>query len=382
MGSSVKKKKEKKKDFQASNHSCEARCVLLTSLACRKQNCELGRLRLRPTTSQIPASSQSVCYANCFFYVGKQCHIPLQRLTDAAIVVNTQSLSTTAPALGSQLYHYISLASSSRSDTQRRDALSYLINQFTSQPVNTPFPVSPIILLDKLIPLLLDGSASVRSQLLKLLRLLPASEINDRAEPVLLYIRAGLTHLAAGITIDALAALEWLLEVASDDAVSCPGGWFKTVKCFLLMLGWSVGATSTGWTTSNASFGKTGKPLARQLLVFAQFLKTGLINDQPVVHYNAGKNFPLWDVEAHMIPTRSNAYARLNLFGSPRDEEGEMYMDVDSRQRVFHAKFQSAVDAGIAKVKKEAGEAGRAAAVLAKVVRDGMAGYSGVNDTL
>ena len=91
--------------------------------------------------------------------------------------------------------------------------------------------------------------------------------------------------------------------------------------------------------------------------------------------------FPLWDVERHMIPTRSSAFSHLNLFGSSRDEEGEMYIDREDRQRVFHKRFQAAVETGIANAKKEAGEAGRAAAVLTKALGDGMSDYSGVDDT-
>lgn len=83
-----------------------------------------------------------------------------------------------------------------------------------------------------------------------------------------------------------------------------------------------------------------------------------------------------------MIPTVPNPFAHLNLFGPPRDEETEMYMDIESRQRVFQTHFQPAVEAGIERVKKEAGEAGRSAAVLAKIVRDGMASYSSIGNTL
>ena len=82
-----------------------------------------------------------------------------------------------------------------------------------------------------------------------------------------------------------------------------------------------------------------------------------------------------------MIPTIPHPYAHLNLFGPPRDEESEMYMDKESRQRVFQNHFRPAVESGIERVKKEAGEAGRSAAVLAKVVRDGMADYCSIDDT-
>jgi pre-rRNA-processing protein IPI1 len=108
--------------------------------------------------------------------------------------------------------------------------LAYLTTTLTSQPVNAQIPVSVAIILPKLLPLVLDGSSSVRSQLLKLLRLLPSKEIADSAESILLYIRAGMTHLAAEIRNDALATLEWLLESADEAVVACPGGWVKTLK--------------------------------------------------------------------------------------------------------------------------------------------------------
>ncbi|KAE9379995.1 hypothetical protein N431DRAFT_325150 [Stipitochalara longipes BDJ] len=339
MGSSARKKKEKKKDFQA------------TKL-------KVGKTKAKPdnfTDTSFKAKS---------------------------IVVNQQSLTTSAPSSSSQFAHYLSLASSSRSDTQRKDALSYLTTQLSSAPVNRPLPLPTSILLPKLLPLILDGSSSVRAQLLKFVRLLPASDVGDRAESALLYTRAGMTHLAAEIRVDALAILEWLLEVAKEDVVSCPGGWVKTMKSFMSMMGWASSSGSSKWTSaSKASFGKAGKAFPRQLLILAQFLKAGLVESEEVREVKSGGMFPLVDVEKHMIPTRSNAFAHLNLFGSSRDEEGEMYIDREDRQRVFQKLFQPAVEAGMANAKKEGGEAGRAAAVLAKVLKEGMADYSGVDDT-
>ncbi|KAH6679126.1 pre-rRNA-processing protein-like protein ipi1 [Halenospora varia] len=340
MGSSMRKKKEKKKDFQ-------------------KVKLKVGKTKAKAdnfTDTSFRAKS---------------------------IVVNQQSLTTSAPSSSSQFAHYLSLASSSKSDTQRRDALSYLTTQLASQPVNAPMPLPTSILLPKLLPLILDGSQSVRTQLLKFLRLLPAEDVADRAEQALLYTRAGMTHLAAEIRVDALAVLEWLLEVAKEDVVTCPGGWVKTLKSFMSMMGWAASSGSTKWTSaSKASFGKAGKAFPRQVLVLAQFLKIGLVelDAQPPISTASGL-FPLCDVEKHMIPTRSNAFAHLNLFGSSRDEEGEMYIDREDRQRVFQKRFQEAVEVGIANAKKEAGEAGRAASLLSKVLLEGMADYSGVEDT-
>ncbi|KUJ23433.1 uncharacterized protein LY89DRAFT_680188 [Mollisia scopiformis] len=340
MGSSARKKKEKKKDFQ-------------------KTKLKVGKTKAKPDN-----------FTDTSF-------------KSKSITVNQQSLTTNAPSSSSQFSHYLSLASSSKSDTQRRDALSYLTTQLASKPVNTPMPLPTAIILPKLLPLILDGSASVRTQLLKFLRLLPDADVADRAESALLYIRAGMTHLAAEIRSDALAVLEWLLEVADDDVVACPGGWVKTLKSFMSMMGWAVSNTTSKWTAaSKASFGKSGKSFPKQLLVLAQFLKAGLVEVQDDFSVKAVRtSWPMANSQNFMIPTSSNAFAHLNLFGSSRDEEGEMYIDREDRQRVFEKNFLAAVNTGVEIAKKEGGEAGRAATVLAKVLKEGMADYSAVDDT-
>lgn len=318
-----------------------------------------------------------------------------------AIVVNQQSLSEAAPTSTTQFSHNLSLASSSRSETQRRDSLAYLTKVLSTLPVNTPQPLPTAIILPKLLPLFLDGSSSVRSNLLKILRLLPAADIADHAEPVLLYLRAGITHLSSQISADALAGLEWALEVAQNDIVSCPGGWVKTLKCLLSMLGWSPNGTNgtataaagaggaAKWSSaSRGLMGEAGKTFPKKLSVLSKFLQAGLVDsdgdgdddDEMMMDgdgHNASAgtgrgNVLLRDLQIHMIPTRSDAYAHLNLFGAPRDEEGEMYLDRESRQRVFKNMFYDAIKKGVDDARKAGGESGRAAAMLNKVLVEGM----------
>ena len=188
-----------------------------------------------------------------------------------------------------------------------------------------------------------------------------------------------MTHLAAEIRLDTLDILEWLLQIAPEETVTSPGGWVKTLKAFGTMMGW-VGAKGDGkWTSaSKASFGKGGKARPRMMLVLAQFLRAGLQEDEMEATPGLrGSAFPLWDAGRNMLPTRANAYAHLNLFGSNRDEEGEMYIDREDRQRVYQKRFRVDVEEGVGNARKEGGEAGRAAAVLAKVLKDGMADYAG-----
>ncbi|PBP28336.1 pre-rRNA-processing protein IPI1 [Diplocarpon rosae] len=83
MGSSMRKKKEKKKDFQK------------------------PKLRVGKTKAKADNFTDTSFRAK-------------------SIVLNQQSLTTTAPSPAHQLNHYLSLASSSKSDSQRKDAMSYL----------------------------------------------------------------------------------------------------------------------------------------------------------------------------------------------------------------------------------------------------------------
>lgn len=149
----------------------------------------------------------------------------------------------------------------------------------------------------------------------------------------------------------------------------------------MTMLGWAAATETSTWTSaSKASFDKSGKMLPRQLLVLAQFIRAGLMEDEAENQMRFVGYGPFGLENRHMMmPNVPNAFAHLNLFGSPRDEEGEMYVDREGRQRVFHHRFLAAVEKGVEKAKKEAGEAGRAGAVLGKALKDGMADFDGAD---
>lgn len=338
MGSSIKKKKEKKKDFL-------------------KPKLKVGKARPKPTN-----------FTDTSF-------------RSKAIVLKEQSLTITAPSLSSQFTHHLLLLSS-KSDSQRRDSLSYLSAALASRPTSLQQP--PGVLLQKLLPLALDGSNGVRNQLLKVLLTLPDRDVEDYAEQILLYVRAGMTHLAADIRVCSMDILRWALEVAGQEIVSCSGGWIKTLKCFLAMLGWPNEEMPAAWSASKASFGKAGnegKVLVKNLTVLGLFLRAGIAQgsnreEEPMV-----KTFPLSQLSQHMLPTRSNCFAFLNVFGSPRNEESEMYEDQEDRQRVFSMRFGKAVEKGVDAAKREGGEVGRAAAGVSKILKEVIHGYK-IEDSL
>ena len=290
-----------------------------------------------------------------------------------AIILDQQSLTTTAPSKSSQFTHHLSLLTH-RSDTQRKDSLSFLFSAIAGSAANSPLPQPVSVIVPTLLPLILDGSNSVRGQLIRLLRSLPPGEVEDHADQLLLYIRAGMTHLAADIRATAVDILDWLLEVSGPETVSCAGGWVKTLKCFLALLGWQNEDGSAQWSGGRVSFGKAGsegKLLVRYLTVLATFLKVGLLRSPEGTDEAPVTEFPLWHSQYHTLPKNSNCFAHLNLFGTPRDAESEMYEDREERQRIFHSQFEKPMDRGLEATKKEGGEVGRAAAVVIKAITEG-----------
>lgn len=331
MTTSSKKKKDKKKDFQ-------------------KPKLKVGKARPKAANSTDTSFRAK------------------------AIALKQQALSTAAPTLEAQCAHYLGLLNH-KSDTQRRESLAFLTTAITNNAPGTPLPQPSAVIIPAIQRLILDGSNSVRQQLLKLLQSLPPTDIASHADQLLLHTRAAMTHLANDIRTFGLDVLEWLLSVAGDEVVSCAGGWVKMLKCFLSLLGWQSEATSK-WSTPK-SYGKAdSKMQAKQMNALTAFLRIGLFHAQIVTKAILGDiHFPLWQTEHHVLSGRSNAYAHLNLFGATRDEEAEMFEDREDRQRIFHDRAETAVVAGLEQATKSGGELGRAAAQLRKVVKEGMADF-------
>lgn len=312
-------------------------------------------------------------------------HVPVLSSEDdclpaiAAIVMSQQSLSTSAPDLAQQFKHSLSLASNSRSDKQRRDALAYLTGQISKDPQDNPVGTHSI--LAKVLPLISDTSAPVRRQLLKLLRALPENEIRHSAEQTVMFVRAGMTHLSADISHDSLGVMEWLLDAAADDLVTAAGGWVKTLSAFCAMMGWPTDSPKSGWSLGGGggTRAKDSQGRTRQLSVLAKFLHAGL---QCQDAGGCPATLELRDT-LYRIPRKPNPFEYLNLTGTRRDEEGEMYTSREARQQVFHGRFFGPMSQRVEEAKKEGGAAGRAAASLDLVLRAGMKDFepSGVMDT-
>ncbi|ETN40358.1 uncharacterized protein HMPREF1541_04635 [Cyphellophora europaea CBS 101466] len=322
MGSSAKKKREKKKDFQ-------------------KTKLKVGKVK--PKADNHTETS----------------------FRAKAIVLN-QQLNIDAPSTIQQFHHHVSLLSS-KSDSQRRESLAFLTTYFSSLSHGTNLPLTIGALLDKACPLILDANNGVRSQLLKCLQALPGNDIQDQVPRLLPHVRAGMTHLSRDIRLSAIDFLSWIIATAPNELVTCSGGWFSTLECFTTMLAWR--STETGkWGAMKPALGDS-KSMAKVITVLTEFLEAGLLDPVPKIAINVmAQSFPYWDIEHHRLPTKSDPYAYLNLFGSVQDEKTQMLEDREDRLRVYTEHFCPQIEAGVTAGRQEGGEIGRATGVLAKVL--------------
>lgn len=322
MGSSAKKKREKKKDFQ-------------------KVKLKVGKVK--PKADNHTETSFR-----------------------AKAIVLSQQLNVEAPSTVQQFHHHVSLLSS-KSDSQRRESLAFLTTYISSLGEGASLPLTLGSLLDKACPLILDGNTGVRAQLLKMFQALPRHDIQDHIPKLLPHVRAGMTHLSRDLRLSAIDILSWIIATAPNELVSCAGGWFSTLECFTTMLAWR--STEVGrWSAMKPTLGDA-KSTAKVITVLAEFLEAGLLDESskenvPIL----SQTFPYWDIEHHQLPTKSNAYAYLNLFGAVKDEKSQMLEDIEDRVRIYNEHFQPLIDAGVAAGKKEGGEVGRATGLLSKVL--------------
>ncbi|KAK3673124.1 rRNA processing protein [Recurvomyces mirabilis] len=294
-----------------------------------------------------------------------------------SIVLKQQNLGETGRDATALFNHNLSLLSS-KSETQRRDALQYLTSACTTI-ATAKLPQSAAAIIAKAQPLILDGNSAVRGQLLKLFRSLPAAQVGS-LDQVLLYTRAGMAHLSNDIKLFALDILDWSIGTNADTVMSCPGGWIKMLRTFQNLLAWQ-GDTINGvvthgkWSATKSTSSKLGsnKLLVHQLNTLASFLTAAMTpppSDPFAEAKRAAQIFPLLETQAHLLPAKSNTFGYLNLFGAVRDLEGEVYADADERIEIFNELgLLEDFRTGTLEAKKEAGEVGRAASGVDKALR-------------
>lgn len=326
MGSSARRKKQKAADFA-------------------KPKLKVGKTRPKTATNGTDTSFRS-----------------------KSIVLSSQSLSTTAPSATASFSHNLSLLGS-KSDSQKKDALAALTNALNAGVAGQQ---PAVIIIARARPLLLDASRSVRANALTLLKALDRGEVAGNVGEVLIYAHIALTHMVADIRVGAVDVLSFLLDVAGEGCVACKGGWTGTIRRLVSGLGWGVEKERIkGWTGVDKGKLGDGRGRARVMGLLAEVLDVGLGKEGSGAKTAGG--FPLWDREAHGLPTKPDPFGYLGLFveqtamrdgvggGMAAFSDDAVLADVEGRAEALRQRFEEGIRRGVAEAKKEGGEVGRAA---------------------
>jgi len=321
MAKSKKAKKEKAQDFQ-------------------KPKLKVGKAKPK-SANFTDTSFQSRCKI-----FGKQARQLTECSLFLAISVPQQSLATAPKTLASLFAHHLSLCAS-KSVSQRTESLAHLTALI--ERGRPPQPLSAF--LPRVAPLLHDASLAVRSNTLKLFCALPQQDVEQCAATILLYVRAGMVSLAAGVQLSSLDAMEWLLENAALQVVSTWDGWVGTLETFEAVLRWNFDRTQDAANVA-----------AKALRVLAIFLARGLTQTcdfASVEAEDARRGFPYTNFPQMMVSRSVCLMAEfMEGFGS---------LDVSSRRTIFE-KSMPKFKENLQRAKNEGGSVGREAAGCMKAL--------------
>ncbi|KAH3679522.1 hypothetical protein WICPIJ_008597 [Wickerhamomyces pijperi] len=270
MGS-VRKKKEKQKDFQ-------------------KAKLKVGKTKLKPTNHTDTS------------FVAKTISLPSQS------IVNKTSTTSTAE-FEADLIKRLSLTKHHANQT-RKETLIYIEQHLPNEP--TLYKQ----ILTAVVPLIIDQSRSVREALISLLTAASEKQSNLmelHARSVILYIHSAMTHINSDIRNDSVKFLDILIKYGKDAVIR--SAWVKTLKAYFSLLSWTLNdskqSVSLAITTSSVT--KTSSKSKGVILdSFVKFIKAGVQDEQLdpsevniTIHHLTGK---------YLIPSTPQPFAQLKLF--------------------------------------------------------------------
>lgn len=253
---------------------------------------------------------------------------------------------------------------SHHSPITRRESLAYLITHY---PI-TASPPPTAKLIPALSPLILDTSSAVRTELLKLFKLLPENEMELHLSRVLLHVHSAMTHLDPGVRGDSTRFLQWALDTGPDE-VFARGGWSRGLKALSGVLSFRGAAMTSIVTVPGAESKKT---VLQHLDALRMFLEKGLNSGDSNSDEQREEDSTSWAVRGGLhwswtlnaLPQKSSVYAYLGLFETSAGSADAEPTDQEGRGRWRTAQGKGVVEslrAGLTGLMREGGEAGRAA---------------------
>ncbi|KAH3673268.1 hypothetical protein WICMUC_003727 [Wickerhamomyces mucosus] len=330
MGS-VRKKKEKQKDFQ-------------------KAKLKVGKTKAKPTN-----------YTDTSF-VAKAISLPNQSITR-----NVDFETDLIKRLSLVKHH---------SHQTRKETLIY---------IEQHLPETPSLykqILTAVVPLIIDQSSSVRTSLISLLVAASKKQPNLmelHARSIVLFIQSAMTHIVPEIRNDSTKFLDILIEYGKDSLVR--SAWIKTLKSFFSLLSWTLNeskqsvslAVTTSSVTNNSS--KSKKQSLESLL---RFIKAGILDDQdlkdtlitthPLTSHYLLPNIPQPFAQLKLFTVGVSQLKNKNTVDKTIDLNTISCEDSQTRKKIFLEFFVPQIMKNVVNIIKDGGEVGKSARSLEKFI--------------
>lgn len=342
MGS-LKKRKEKKKDFQ-------------------KTKLRVGKTAARPDN-----------YTDTSFSA-RTISLPSQTLNKSVLAPIKEQVDLT---------HHLALTKHHSAST-RKEVLLFIENHLPSNPSLYKQ------ILSLTVSLITDSSAGVRAGFVSLLSACADKQpglLELHMRSVILFVHLAMSHLQTEIRGSSSAVLDVLIKKAPQPLVK--GHFVKTLRSYFSLMAWTLTgdkkAVSLAVTTTATLGGLSKKTRIAHLTVLARFLEAALF-DQPTEKSLLAIDWttcvPIHpQTLKHMLPANPQAYAPLKLFilelpshatvqkdegaeegaYSLQDIDAVSTEDLDTRRKIVHDVFYQLLMKNLQNVVKEGGEIGRVA---------------------
>ncbi|KAK6460104.1 Rix1 complex component [Scheffersomyces coipomensis] len=287
------------------------------------------------------------------------------------------------------LTHQLSLTKHHSSST-RKEVLLYIQNHL---PSHNPSLYKQI--LTSVIPLILDSSLQVRTQLVSLLNECAAKQpglLDLHIRAIILFIHSAMTHIQPEIRNSSTKFLAILIEHASHSLVK--SYFIKTLRSYFTLMSWTLTndkksislAITTSSSINNSSLKKSR---IHHLSILKSFLKTALFLEEESSQEINPEDVILPHAQSlkYLVPTATQPYNSLKLFivepsrtsgpstttGDDKNsqvDDGKFYIsdldtlsseDISTRRKIVSDVFMAPLMKNLNNLVKEGGEAGKEA---------------------
>ncbi|RLV95502.1 Pre-rRNA-processing protein IPI1 [Spathaspora sp. JA1] len=300
-------------------------------------------------------------------FIAKTISLPNQSIAKGTTTTSTSGGSSSKSQI--DLTHHLSLTKH-HSNTTRKEVLIYIENHLPDNPS------SYSQILTTIVPLILDESQSVRTQLIQLLKTIAEKQpglLDLHFRSILLFILSAMTHIQPGIRNSSSKFLNILIDNCINSLVV--GSYYiKILTSYFQLMGWNLidskKQVSLAITTTSIE-GSNKRARIGHLQVLHNLLTKSLAEEDTEtqqmfsIHPQTSK---------YLIPQTPNPYASLKLFVyevqkfrlgedvyTVDDLDSISTEDLSTRRKIINDVFKEPMVKHLGNLIKEGGEVGREA---------------------